>query len=407
MTPSPPRISAQISFSPFEADKPEGDWLVGSGEHYFKGDFETVRVLRALSEADGASYDEAYRRYRALAAHGMDRDAFVAWCEQRRADIEGLKVREGDRHQLKLRRILLSPSAVARIGRVFAPMFSRPALLLFAIAGFAAHLAISLADLAATDRIATSVPVAIALALFGVLVHELGHTTAAVRYGAEQGGIGIGLYWIWPSLYSDVRHTWKLPRLHRLAVSAGGLYFQALYVGALFLLHRLTGYDAFKVACAISLLLMATTLNPVFKFDGYWILTDLTNAVNLHKTIRATLTAMVQGPRSASWRTHVTRGRAALAIGFLLFGAAYLAYVFAMMVPVIGASASLVHRAFLAYGASPSSLPSPGMLGDAALGVLGTGFFSLLCGVLLWRTWAEIRAVAGRPSAPGAAGTGR
>jgi Zn-dependent protease len=399
MTLSPPRIPEDISFSPFEAEKPDGDWLVGSGEHYFKGDFETIRVLRALSNSSTASYDDAYLTYQNMSPSGLDRDAFVAWCEHRRTDIESLQVREGDRHQLKFRRILLSAPSSDRIGKFLAPIFSWPAFLVLAGTILAANLLISAAGLGTTQTIATTLPLAIITALLGVFIHELGHTTAAVRYGAKQGGIGIGLYWIWPALYSDVRHTWKLSRWRRLAVSVGGLYFQALYVACLFVLYRLTGYSALYAACGISLFLMATTLNPVFKFDGYWIATDLTNSVNLHKTIRLTLTAMLRGPKSEEWRNHVSRSRVYLAIGFLLVGVSYLAYVFGLMLPIVAASASLVDEAYNAYSASSSSMPSPGMLGDAFLGVLGVCFFSLLIAILLWRTCIEIYSVASRQPA--------
>ena len=89
----PPRISEEISFSAFEIDKPLGEWLVESGESFFKGDFETVRVLRSLAEAAGGSYDVAYDAYLRMGPITLGRSEYETWCESRRSDIENLKFR--------------------------------------------------------------------------------------------------------------------------------------------------------------------------------------------------------------------------------------------------------------------------------------------------------------------------
>ena len=58
--------------------------------------------------------------------------------------------------------------------------------------------------------------------------HELGHAAACRYGGATPGGIGVGLYLVWPAFYTDVTDAYRLPRRDRLRVDLGGLYFNAL-----------------------------------------------------------------------------------------------------------------------------------------------------------------------------------
>ena len=390
MNTPPPRISEDISFSAFETDKPFGEWLVESGDSFFKGDFETIRVLRSLAEAANGSYDAAYDAYLRMGPITLGRSEYETWCESRRSEIENLKIREPDRHTLRFRRIFFSEPTVDRIGRLLSPAFDWPIALLCAIAAIAGIASAAFFQVPAHPPTMAAFPTTIACVLLGVFIHEFGHTTAAVRFGAKQGGIGAGIYWIWPALYSDVRQTWKLPRSQRLIVSAGGLYFQSMYVTALYIGHLLTGYAFLRSTCGISIFLMFTTLNPVFKYDGYWIITDMTNSVNLHKRIRNTFLGLRLGRRSDEWRQSVSPRAVSLAAGFLIFAVAYLFYVFSTLLPVLVSSVKLFGQARVAYATTPSVFPNAHVLADASLGALGFALVSLMCVALMFKTLSEV-----------------
>lgn len=156
-----------------------------------------------------------------------------------------------------------------------------------------ALLAIVAASVAANSSGRTADPLsgpemicAFALTLLGVLVHELGHLAACARFGASHGGIGVGLYWCMPVFYAEVNGAWTLPRIQRAAVDAGGVYLQCLYTVALGAIYLATDAPAVREAIAWTFFLMLHTLNPVLKYDGYWLLTDLAGAPNLHARIR-------------------------------------------------------------------------------------------------------------------------
>src|SRR6185295_11419488 len=124
------------------------------------------------------------------------------------------------------------------------------------------------------------------LTTLGVLVHELGHLAACVKYRASHGGLGIGLYWCVPVFFAEVHGAWLLARHERAVVDAGGLYTQGVYVALLGAAYLASGAPAVLAAIVCTHYLMLHTLNPVLKYDDYWLLSDLTGVHNLHQSVR-------------------------------------------------------------------------------------------------------------------------
>jgi putative peptide zinc metalloprotease protein len=117
--------------------------------------------------------------------------------------------------------------------------------------------------------------------LISLAVHEFGHTSACVAFGAEPKEIGFTVYLIYPAFYSDVSSCWRLGRWKRVIVDLGGFYFQ-LCLGSVFLLaYHWTGWNPLRVTEVIILYTAVFSLNPIFKFDGYWMLTDMLGVTNL------------------------------------------------------------------------------------------------------------------------------
>ncbi|HTD33216.1 MAG TPA: M50 family metallopeptidase [Candidatus Elarobacter sp.] len=119
---------------------------------------------------------------------------------------------------------------------------------------------------------------------FGSLfVHEFGHSAACMRYGRTAGRIGLTVYIVLPALFSDVGVAWKLKRWQRVVVDAGGSYFHAL-AGALFVtLGFATGWAPFFLATLLIGFTLIFNMNPIFKFDGYWLVADALGVTNLSK----------------------------------------------------------------------------------------------------------------------------
>jgi putative peptide zinc metalloprotease protein len=116
--------------------------------------------------------------------------------------------------------------------------------------------------------------------------HELGHSSACHYYGAKHGVIGLGVYLYFPVFYADVSDVWKLKRFQRAIVDIGGIYFQMLCIPFLFFFYSMTENIVFVYVIYTTLLLVITSMNPFLRFDGYWLISDITGLSNLrHKSI--------------------------------------------------------------------------------------------------------------------------
>ena len=115
------------------------------------------------------------------------------------------------------------------------------------------------------------------------LVHEMGHAAACRHYGMTHGNIGLGLYLNLPVFYTDVTQVWKLSRRQRCVVNFGGVYFQMLLLIPLLTAAIIDGNGLMDYMILLMNFNFALTLNPFFKFDGYWMMTDLLGIANLRK----------------------------------------------------------------------------------------------------------------------------
>lgn len=121
------------------------------------------------------------------------------------------------------------------------------------------------------------------LCLLSILAHEFGHAAAVSRYGGTPGDIGFALYLLMPSFYADVSEIWRFPRRQRMVVDVGGVYFQQLVFAGFALTGALTSAPEFFIACRLIDLMALLTLNPIFQFDGYWLLVDYLGLPNLYR----------------------------------------------------------------------------------------------------------------------------
>jgi putative peptide zinc metalloprotease protein len=122
-----------------------------------------------------------------------------------------------------------------------------------------------------------------ALLLLSVVVHELGHASACAHFGVRPSDIGATLYLIYPALYSDVSAAWELPRRQRVVVDLGGLYFQLVVAAAYAAAYAVTRWEPFWVAILMIAGGAVFSINPIFKFDGYWVVADSLGVLNLSR----------------------------------------------------------------------------------------------------------------------------
>jgi putative peptide zinc metalloprotease protein len=170
---------------------------------------------------------------------------------------------------------------------------------LFAVRGLGGGLQEVLRDPAALLAV-------LGLTLVSAAFHECGHATGCRSGGARPGVIGVGLYLLWPSFFTNVTDSYRLSRGGRLRTDLGGVYFNAVFILALAGLYAVTSAPILVLAIAFTHLEMLEQLLPVVRFDGYFILSDLAGVPDLFARItpvlRSLLPAGRRDPRVAGLR---------------------------------------------------------------------------------------------------------
>jgi putative peptide zinc metalloprotease protein len=191
------------------------------------------------------------------------------------------------RSSMWLRATLVRDAWVRRLAAALVPLFSRPVAAALVAAALAAHAWFFLSHprLELEDgliRFDLWWPPA-AIFLLSNLVHELGHAAALMRFGEAPGAIGLGLYLIFPVLYTDVTRAWRLPRLRRAVVDVGGIYVQMLFAALVIAWYAATHSGVAARAVLIMDLSLLANLNPFLRMDGYWLAADLSNTRELRR----------------------------------------------------------------------------------------------------------------------------
>ena len=118
-------------------------------------------------------------------------------------------------------------------------------------------------------------------------VHELGHAYMAVKHGLRVPTIGIAFMVLMPVLYTDTSGAWRLrSRRDRLMIDGAGIFTElALAAVATFLWVFLPDggvrLAVFAVATTSWITSLLVNLNPLMRFDGYYILSDALGFQNL------------------------------------------------------------------------------------------------------------------------------
>lgn len=119
------------------------------------------------------------------------------------------------------------------------------------------------------------------------VVHELAHAVTCRRLGGNCREIGVMLLLGVPTLYCDVSDAWLMPqRYKRILISAAGILAE-LAIASLATVLWLFSADPVlsqwcmivMVVCSINTLLVNG--NPLMRYDGYFILSDLVGVPNL------------------------------------------------------------------------------------------------------------------------------
>ncbi|HJT34045.1 MAG TPA: hemolysin D [Pirellulales bacterium] len=121
------------------------------------------------------------------------------------------------------------------------------------------------------------------------VIHEFGHGLTCKHFGGECHEMGVMLLVLTPCLYCNVSDSWMLPnKWHRAAIGAAGMYIEMVIASICTfiwwfsepgLLNHLCLSTMF--VCSVSTLMFNS--NPLLRYDGYYILSDVIEIPNLRQ----------------------------------------------------------------------------------------------------------------------------
>jgi putative peptide zinc metalloprotease protein len=181
---------------------------------------------------------------------------------------------------------------------------------------------------------------AVFLLVVGIVVvsaalHELGHAAACRYGGARPGGMGMGIYVVWPAFYTDVTDAYQLDRRGRLRTDLGGVYVNAMVVLAIAGVHALTGYEPLVLVMFLLQVQVLQQMLPFLRLDGYYVVSDLVGVPDLFRRIGPVLRSAIpfhqpepQVAQLKPWVHRVVTGWVLVIVPVLLVNVGYIVLAF-------------------------------------------------------------------------------
>ena len=121
------------------------------------------------------------------------------------------------------------------------------------------------------------------------VIHEFGHGLTCKHFGGECHEMGVMFLVLTPCLYCNVSDSWMLPnKWHRAYIGAAGMYIEIVIASICTwvwwysepgMLNQLCLSTMF--VCSVSTVMF--NANPLLRYDGYYILSDLSEIPNLRQ----------------------------------------------------------------------------------------------------------------------------
>jgi putative peptide zinc metalloprotease protein len=154
------------------------------------------------------------------------------------------------------------------------------------------------------------------------VVHEAGHAIACARVGGKSKGAGINLMFFAPLPYVDASSIWRVEsKWARALVGASGMLFEITFaavavIGACILETPSLRFLCVSIATLGTFTTVAFNANPLMRYDGYYIVTDIAGRPNLWQDASKTMKSFF-----ASW-IFKTSSRSAWTLPLLVYGIA-------------------------------------------------------------------------------------
>jgi putative peptide zinc metalloprotease protein len=312
---------------------------------------------------------------------------------------------------LRARGTLLPERAANAVAVLLRPLFRWPVVVAVAVSfvGVDCWLFASQALGAGLEEILRS-PIGL-LAVLGLSVlsgafHECGHATGCRYSGARPGVIGVGIYLVWPSFFTNVTDSYRLGRTGRLRTDLGGVYFNAIFILALAGLYAATSASILLLVIAITQIEMLQQLIPVVRFDGYFVLSDVAGVPDMFARVAPIVRSVLPGGRRDPRVAGLRRGTRIVVTAWVLVVipllVAFLGYLLLRLPEVSRALWHSVstqgHLVATAAGRHDYPMAAVGAIGAALVALSLAGTLYIVTGLARRAMTTALRWSAGRPA---------
>ena len=122
------------------------------------------------------------------------------------------------------------------------------------------------------------------------ILHEFGHGLSCKHFGGECHEMGVMMLVLTPCLYCNVSDSWMLPnKWSRAAIGAAGMYVElVIATWATFIWWFTTPETLLNQLCLSTMFVCSVSTlvfngNPLLRYDGYYILSDIVEIPNLRQ----------------------------------------------------------------------------------------------------------------------------
>lgn len=205
--------------------------------------------------------------------------------------------------RLYMRTRVIGPHVIEPVTRVlrflFAPAIVVPTLVAAALAYWWLYFRHGL-DAAIVEVLLSPglMLILIPVILLSGVFHEFGHASGLRYGGGKARGMGVGFYLIYPAFYTDTTDSYRLGRWAKLRTDLGGIYFHLIFALGIIGLYLLTGLEFLLISVFVISFEVVRQLIPLVRFDGYWILADVTGIPEPFTYLKQSVQGAVSSGRS-------------------------------------------------------------------------------------------------------------
>jgi putative peptide zinc metalloprotease protein len=167
--------------------------------------------------------------------------------------------------------------------------------------------------------------------LFTTFVHESGHALATIHTRRDVLGAGFMLYLGMPAFFIDTTDTWMADRRGRILATAAGPFAESVLGGAAALAAVFLPAGTFTTFCyqfaVLSYITVAENLIPFLRLDGYYILMDSIDVMNLRERafdfVKSDLLGKLRQKQALTRQEKLFGAYGALAASFAILAVAF------------------------------------------------------------------------------------